>query len=104
MRGHAPGNVDPNRRNLGFGIAGVEPGLRLGRTDDSFHARSVWSRPYPCQPCYTLRRNAKVSAGADQNFFQPAHILDYTQHLSLTINRSKTTQIKDRITDELSRS
>src|SRR5271169_2375507 len=59
--------------------------------------------PNSCQPLYAPRRNAKVRAGADQHFFQASHILHSSQRLPLAIRRSKTAQVKDGITDQLSR-
>jgi hypothetical protein len=49
-----------------------------------------------------VRRNAKISAGSDQNFLQPAHILHGPKRFPLAICGIETTQIKDRISNELS--
>jgi len=77
------GDVNPQRGNLGF--------------------PTVRRRPHARQTHHTPRRNAKVRAGPDENFFQAANVLDGAQHPPLLIRRTERPEIEDGITDELSR-
>ena len=45
--------------------------------------------------------NAEVGAGADQDFFQAAHVLDRAQGLALAVGRGDAAQIENGIADEL---
>lgn len=61
----------------------------------------VLARPYACQSYNPLRRNPKISASTNQNFFQPPNIIDHTKSLSARILGWKAAQIKNRICNQL---
>src|SRR5579863_6668124 len=98
MRGHAPRNMNSNGSNLGLATSSVKSGLGPG-----WSGGRIRVCPHSRQSRYTLRGNTKVSAAADQNFFQAAHVLDRAQRLPLAIGGVETTQVEHRITHQLSR-
>ena len=76
--------------------------------DEGARRSMIWIRPYASQAGHALCPNREIGAGADQNFFQPAHEFDSAQSFSQggrSVRRStgKSSKIEDRIAHDLSR-
>src|SRR5580704_3764091 len=92
MRGHSAGNMNADGRDLALFWHWC-----LRRALPAFG-------PHAGQSCDSLGRNAEIPAGADQDFFEPAHVLDHSQGLAAAVFRGKSPQIKNGIPDDLPRS
>src|SRR5579863_4077770 len=80
MRGDAAGDVDAEGGDFGVGV-----GPDAGQSRDAF------------------RRNLKIGAAPDQYFLQAPDVLDGAKRFASSVVRRKATQIKNGISDQLSR-
>ena len=76
VRSHGAGNMHPDRRNLFFDNSAFDNGA----FDNS--GRRLRFGPNSRHPRHAPRRNAKISAGANQHFLQPSNIIDRAESLS----------------------
>jgi hypothetical protein len=105
MRGHAARNMHADGGDFGLLVFIGLTGLRSTGVDTRRPIGGVGIGYSPCasEALDALGGNSKIGACADQNFFQPPHIFDCAQRFAVPSLRWESTQIEDRIANQLAR-